>query len=158
MSGWFGVDLDGTLAHYVGWNDGVIGPPVDAMVSLVRSWLAEGREVRIVTARVSPEQHEVFIEDQRAKIEAWCEEHIGQKLPVTASKDFGMIELWDDRCVQVVPNTGKRADGMLTTPTIRAEQCAFEGCCEPWTVEWTDGLHNTYRVCKPHAQLLGHRC
>ncbi len=24
MSGWIGVDLDGTLAHYDGWNGGVV--------------------------------------------------------------------------------------------------------------------------------------
>ena len=38
--------------------------------------------------------------------ERWCEEHIGARLEVTATKDFEMIELWDDRCVQVIMNTG----------------------------------------------------
>jgi hypothetical protein len=32
-------------------------------------------------------------------------------LPVTNCKDLNMVELWDDRAVQVVPNTGQRADG-----------------------------------------------
>jgi hypothetical protein len=31
---------------------------------------------------------------------------------VTREKDFAMIELWDDRAVQVVTNTGERADGL----------------------------------------------
>ena len=28
-------------------------------------------------------------------------------LEITNAKDMDMIELWDDRCVQVIPNTGK---------------------------------------------------
>lgn len=32
---------------------------------------------------------------------------IGRELPVTATKDFAMIELWDDRAVQVRMNTGE---------------------------------------------------
>lgn len=31
--------------------------------------------------------------------------------PRLSGGDFAMVELWDDRCVQVIPNTGKRADG-----------------------------------------------
>lgn len=48
----------------------------------------------------------------REMIESWCVEHIGHKLPITNVKDYGMIELWDDRAVQVIPNTGRRADGV----------------------------------------------
>lgn len=109
MSGWIGVDLDGTLAQYTGWvGADVIGEPVPAMVQRVKRWLAEGREVRIFTARVSRYDGN---EDEIAKIEVmirnWCVEHIGYALPVTNVKDYGMIELWDDRAVQVVPNTGE---------------------------------------------------
>jgi hypothetical protein len=32
-------------------------------------------------------------------------------LPVTNVKTFDIIEIWDDRAVQVIPNTGLRADG-----------------------------------------------
>jgi len=102
MSGWIGVDLDGTLAHYGDWKGAHhIGPPVELMVKRVKSWLAEGREVKIFTARVWDNNPETV-----ATIQAWCVEHIGQSLPVTCCKDFGMIELWDDRCVQVAQNTG----------------------------------------------------
>ena len=52
MRGWIGVDLDGTLAEYHGWN-GSIGKPIAPMVDRVKRWLAEGVEVRIMTARVS---------------------------------------------------------------------------------------------------------
>lgn len=104
MSGWIGVDLDGTLAHYSGWvGPDHIGPPVERMLARVREWLDEGREVRIVTARVSvPAQ----AASAREAIDAWLMQHLGRTLPVTCEKDYGMIELWDDRCVQVVANTG----------------------------------------------------
>lgn len=105
MAGWIGVDLDGTLARYDGWV-GVthVGEPVPAMLDRVRRWLAQGRDVRIFTARVSrPDQAETA----RSVIEAWCQEHIGQILPVTNEKDTKVIELWDDRAVQVVANTGE---------------------------------------------------
>ncbi len=120
-SGWIGVDLDGTLAKYNGWNGGQIGEPVPAMVERVKKWLAEGAEVRVFTARVgfgagySAESGRSddadFAREQTKLIEDWCEKHIGQKLKVTAVKDFTMIELWDDRAVQVIPNTGIRVDG-----------------------------------------------
>lgn len=116
MSGWIGVDLDGTLAHYDGWKGGDhIGEPIRPMVERVCNWLEQGREVRIFTARVGRtgkvtilggKDDEDFATGQRKLIQEWCLKHIGIVLEVTATKDFGMIELWDDRCVQVIPNTG----------------------------------------------------
>lgn len=115
MSGWIGVDFDGTLSHYNGWRNGELGKPVQAMQTRVLDWLNAGREVRIVTARVAETglrnqvggfDDNAFAAEQRAKIEAWCLEHLGRIIPVTAMKDFGMVELWDDRCVRVVENTG----------------------------------------------------
>lgn len=111
-SGWIGVDLDGTLAHYDGFVDETtIGPPIPLMVERVKHWIAEGLQVRIFTARVGGGRNDP---DRGRIIEAiknWCLEHIGTKLPVVCCKDYDMIELWDDRCVQVIPNTGRRADG-----------------------------------------------
>lgn len=122
MSGWIGVDLDGTLAEYHGWNNGAVGAPVPAMVARVKAWLQQGQEVRIFTARVGwgggwseysqRSDDDQFIREQRAIIMAWCREHIGAVLPITAVKDFRMAELWDDRAVQVIPNTGIRVDGV----------------------------------------------
>lgn len=97
---WIGVDLDGTLALYEGWaGPQNIGPPVPAMRDRVLSWLAEGREVRIFTARASDPA-------QIPHVERWLAEHGMGGLMVTNQKDFGMIELWDDRCVQVQANSG----------------------------------------------------
>lgn len=116
--GWIGVDLDGTLAEFHGWkNLNEIGTPVPAMVERVKKWLAEGKTVKIFTARVAisgawPPESRRFVADQEFAerqlhiIQDWCEKHIGQRLAVTATKDFAMIELWDDRCVQVIRNKG----------------------------------------------------
>jgi hypothetical protein len=114
MSGWIGVDLDGTLATYGGWQGpDHIGEPVPAMVERVQEWIAEGRDVRIFTARVwcSESGDPWPAEHARRAIEDWCLRHIGRVLPITCQKDYGMIELWDDRAVQVEINTGRRMDG-----------------------------------------------
>jgi len=106
MAGWYAVDFDGTLAVYHGWKGPgieVMGEPVPVMLARVKRWLAAGHEVRIFTARAS-------VPEQIPPVEAWCEKYLGRKLPVTNVKDFGMIELWDDRAVQVIPNTGEPAD------------------------------------------------
>lgn len=104
-NGWVGVDFDGTLAFYEkgDYKKDCLGHPIPTMQRRVKRWLAEGREVRIVTARVSEPARAA---SERFRIEKWCQEHIGAILPVTASKDYDMIELWDDRAVQVESNTG----------------------------------------------------
>lgn len=103
--GWYGVDLDGTLAKYTGWK-GVkhIGMPIEPMVERVKRWLSEGKVVKIMTARVNPKN--VDVEEARATIAVWCKMYIGVELPMTCEKDYGMIELWDDKAVSVAPNTG----------------------------------------------------
>ena len=116
MNGWIGVDLDGTLAVYDGWVSAEhIGEPIWTMVNRVKEWLAKGKDVRIFTARLGGLDAERLAPIQqrltRVTIENWCERYVGRVLPITATKDFGMVELWDDRCVQLIPNTGMRADG-----------------------------------------------
>jgi hypothetical protein len=107
--GWIGVDLDGTLAEYDGWK-GInhIGKPIPKMLERVKAWLLKGETVKIFTARVS-RLNDGFA--ARRFIENWCLANLGAVLPVTYKKDLAMRELWDDRCVQVIPNTGERADG-----------------------------------------------
>jgi hypothetical protein len=108
MKGWIGVDLDGTLAHYEGWNNGAIGAPIPAMLLRVKKWMKEGREVRIFTARISDRR---YAERVVVEIQAWLRVHGLPTLKVTNCKDLAMVELWDDRCVQVEKNTGRRMDG-----------------------------------------------
>lgn len=98
--GWIAVDLDGTLAHYdFGRGPEHIGEPIRSMLERVLCWLLEGKQVKIFTARASTPEN-------IPTIEAWCQRHIGVKLPVTNVKDFSMIELWDDRAKHVIQNTG----------------------------------------------------
>lgn len=107
MTGWIGVDLDGTLASYSGWkSETQIGEPVPAMVAKVKRALALGWEVRIMTARVSTRDPEE-LHAVRSAILTWCIQHLGVGLEVTCVKDYAMVELWDDRAVQVTPNTGE---------------------------------------------------
>lgn len=106
MTGWIGVDLDGTLARDMGEYH-YVGPPVALMVERVKRYLTQGYEVRVVTARVAPEWDQA--EAQRQMIESWCEEHIGQRLTVQAHKTGSMIRLYDDRAVGVIANQGHLA-------------------------------------------------
>jgi hypothetical protein len=107
-AGWIGVDLDGTLAEYDHWRGADhIGAPIPKMLTRVHRWLDGKYNVKIFTARVAGDDHGAV----RAIIETWCLKYIGEVLPVTNKKDYGMIELWDDRAVQVIANTGERVDG-----------------------------------------------
>jgi phosphoribosylamine--glycine ligase len=101
--GWIGVDLDGTLAKYSGWSDEV-GEPIPKMIARVRSWIAQGHDVRILTARGSQDPGKY---EQLVKVHDWVKKHIGVGLEVTHKKNPEMIRLYDDRVRQVRPNTGE---------------------------------------------------
>lgn len=108
---WIGVDFDATLAEHVsGSGVAKLGKPIPAMVTRVKKWLREGKTVKIFTARVG-NKSEKEVAEQTEEVQQWCVTHIGVSLPVTATKDMYMVELWDDRAVQVIANTGRRADG-----------------------------------------------
>lgn len=103
MAGWIGVDFDGTLATQGSVSH--TGSPVEPMMQRVRQWVAEGREVRIVTARGC-------LPEQTAIVQDWLEKHGLPRLRVTNQKDFDMHVLWDDRAVAVEPNTGRVLGGV----------------------------------------------
>ncbi len=111
-TGWIGVDLDGTIAKYDGFITSThIGEPIIPMVQRVQTWLSNGIEVRIFTARVTEglvnrDGTPYDVEEVRQVIQQWCLTHIGIALEVTNKKDFNMIELWDDRAVRVIENQG----------------------------------------------------
>lgn len=102
--GWIAVDFDGTLQVWVG-NGPIMGPPIMPMVKRVRAWIANGQEVRIFTARASIKTEDVRVA-AIAAIELWCEEHLGMKLAVTCIKDTSCLEIWDDKAIRVIKNTG----------------------------------------------------
>jgi hypothetical protein len=129
-TGWIGVDFDGTIAEYyewMGWN--VFGSPIMPMIYRIRRWLGEGHDVKVLTARIGVVggywegtkwvHGEAKINscritgakfsnaDMARAISEYTEKHVGAALDVTCIKDLRMIELWDDRCIQVEPNTGR---------------------------------------------------
>lgn len=100
---WVGVDLDGTLAYYDGWKGSDhVGEPIKEMVDRVKKWLSQGRTVKIFTARVGESDYDPKV------ITDWLTACGIGPLPITNVKDKYMIELWDDRAIQVEKNTGKR--------------------------------------------------
>jgi len=119
---WIGVDLDGTLAHF-DWERWVaegysyIGPPVLRMLVRVRRWIAGGHKIKIFTARIT-DNPEIAIPHIREWLSRWG---LPRDLEITNVKDWLMDELWDDRCVQVERNTGKRV-GNVEVPRFKEEE------------------------------------
>lgn len=111
------VDLDGTLAHYDGWKGpDHIGEPIPEMVERVKAWTAKGEVVKIFTARAwlrdtlmiqgDKEGATRELEQTLGPIMDWCYKHLGMMFEITSRKGFDMVEMWDDRAVQVIMNTG----------------------------------------------------
>jgi hypothetical protein len=95
------VDFDKTLAyHETEWGASKLGHPIPKMVSRVKKWLKEGKNVKVFTARATEK-------GQKEKIQNWLEKNGLPKLEVTNIKKPDLIELWDDRARQVEPNTGE---------------------------------------------------
>jgi len=155
--GWYGFDLDGTLAKYDGWK-GIdrIGEPVRPMVELIKRMHAEGKTVKILTARVAPrlcgETHATGCKCGRCEEEAskppvmqeqylaelgkdgmtvkrrasdyirdWCADNLGFIPEIVYQKDQLMLELYDDRVKQVVPNEGWLVEDIALSKTRRVE-------------------------------------
>jgi hypothetical protein len=100
---WIGVDLDGTLAQYDEWQ-GVehIGAPVEKMKALVLDLIAQGKTVKIFTARAAGPTAPMA----KKYIRLWLQRNGFPDLEVTNVKDQQMETLYDDRAIQVEPNTG----------------------------------------------------
>jgi len=107
VAGWVAVDLDGTLVQYSGWSGPEdVGKVFPAMLDRIHNWEKHGFEVRIFTARAGISEH-------KRVVEKWLREIGLGHLRVTNVKDYAMIQQWDDRAVQVVPNTGKTLEEVL---------------------------------------------
>lgn len=130
--GWYGFDLDGTLAVYDHWR-GIdhIGAPVAKTVRLMKRMHEDRLRVKILTARVSPRTNpetmaNPYLENRwciespddmpwalnpkvwtaREFVQDWCWRVLGFVPEITHEKDHLMLNLFDDRVVQVEPNTG----------------------------------------------------
>ncbi len=102
---WIGVDLDGTLAYYDN-NSSIekVGPPIPDMLALVKKMINNNIRVKIFTARATdPEQLPI--------IRKWLKTNNLPELEITNIKDYYMLRLYDDRCVQVEKNTGRLITG-----------------------------------------------
>lgn len=109
---WFGFDLDGTLAEYEQgeWKGyKVIGKPIVKMCEVAKRLHAEGKTVKIITARVaeaSLSAKEATLEQIKEVIGEWCEKNLGFRPEIVAEKDHHLNQFYDDRCFEVVRNEG----------------------------------------------------
>jgi hemerythrin-like domain-containing protein len=115
---WYGIDLDGTLAEDDNglYDPGRIGRPIALMLHRVKQWLKEGKNVKILTARVASTNPGEAI--SRAAIKYWTRHFLGVELPATSEKDPDMVALYDDRAFRVLKNTGiVVGDVAVSSPT-----------------------------------------
>lgn len=166
-TGWYGFDLDGTLAKYDKWR-GIdhIGDPIAPMVKLIKKMHEEGKVVKILTARVAPRidvemkpnpyievpiyENPINVESEEAVrwadesdvlqlavwnarnfIEVWCAKNLGFVPEITHEKDHLMLELYDDRVKQVIPNEGVLVEDKLQRAweeVARHKQQCVKGC------------------------------
>lgn len=108
---WIGFDLDGTLADDQHENWPEPGPPIPEMYERIKALIDLGIEVRIVTARAADAAQIPIVKN-------WLRKHGLGNLMVTNEKDMDMLELWDDRAVQVERNSGKPLGPNLTDRII----------------------------------------
>lgn len=133
---WYGFDFDGTIAYYDHWkSSGHTGDPIPAMTNKMRLFLQQGRDVRIFTARVTPDARDKDpqqeVNNARIAIDSWCLKYLGRTLPITATKDRLMLELYDDRAKQVIPNTGELVEDKLEAAEAKIR--ALENKINVWS-------------------------
>lgn len=98
---WIGVDLDGTLAYYDERSSiEEVGTAIPDMLALVKKMINNGIRVKIFTARATDTE-------QLPLIRKWLKANGIPELEITNIKDYYMLKLYDDRCVQVERNTGR---------------------------------------------------
>lgn len=142
--GWYGFDLDGTLAKYDGWK-GIdnIGDPVWPMVNLMKDMHKEGKVVKVMTARVAPKDGPAEVLDNPYRknhwciqspdtmpwaleqawgplefVQEWCYRHLGFVPEIVYQKDHLMLELYDDRVKQVIPNLGYLVEDIAASKRV----------------------------------------
>lgn len=104
---WLAVDLDGTLAEYLGWTgEYTIGAVIPAIADRLRQRYVEGWKIAIFTANLDcPKSEE---QDVVVKIWEWLGQNfIAQYISeITCIKKKYFTEFWDDRAIAVERNQG----------------------------------------------------
>ena len=130
---WTGFDLDYTAAEgHSPYRSEMIGEPIPKIIELMKEKLAEGKRVKIFTARVcvtnqrSPWSDSVadkeYANFQHMLITNWSIRNLGIDLEVTCVKDFLCEEIYDDRAWRVEKNTG-----MIIGREPRRHYCSVSG-------------------------------
>lgn len=113
---WYGFDIDGTIADNSAHTFGMgrIGKPIKPMCDLMKRLHAEGKRVKIFTARLSDVGSDAASQDAvKEHIWKWCDEHLGFRPEITDRKDYKMECLYDDRVKQLVRNKGVAYEALV---------------------------------------------
>ena len=162
---------------WLAWN--VFGEPIWPMIDRIRAWLTAGIEVRVFTARIGlpvsvhvPGQPVEFIDSKELlykcqttgtlysahmmanAIQDHLEKHHLPRLKVQCYKDAHMIEFWDDRAVQVLPNQGVTLHQMGEDVAQRGRQFDSGNAQQPEASKTTDKVPYAEATCGCNA-LLG---
>jgi hypothetical protein len=75
-----------------------IGKPIPNMVDKVMALHDSGITIKIFTARAADPKSIPIVKK-------WLKDNGLPDWEITNAKNWGMVEMWDDRCKQVKPNT-----------------------------------------------------
>lgn len=129
------VDFDGTMAGHdaiknLDYYPEKTGTPIDLMIKRVNTWLDEGIEVVVFTARVHPVHGAESIAAAEAAIKEFCVKNFGRTLEITCLKDPRFHEMWDDKAVRVIPDTGLISDQSEVKDPLNQQDAIGEFICD----------------------------
>jgi hypothetical protein len=52
-------------------------------------------------------------QEPKGPVKAWCIQHFGAELEITAQKDFLWKGIWDDFAIKIIPGTGMAVTQMI---------------------------------------------
>ncbi len=99
MGKWIAVGLEGTLSRAEGHPEFVLGEPIQPMISRVHSWLRAGVEVRVLTELADDFMGGI-------QVRYWLDSHGLGDVGITSTLDKDMQQLWDNRAIRTLRNTG----------------------------------------------------
>lgn len=111
---WLAVDIDGTLAEYLGWTgEHTIGSVIPAIADRVKQRYAEGWKIAIFTANLDCDQDEAAV--VVSNIWEWLSQNsLAQYISeITCIKKKCFTEFWDDRAKAVEKNHGVFTEELL---------------------------------------------